>query len=202
MAEPIKTLVVTGYRSYEMGVFKEDDPKITVIKNVLKQRLKDYLEEGLEWVLIGGNLGVEIWAAQAAFELREEYPEFRVGVIFPFLEYGNQWKENNNSYINITIYNKNSKYKTVDLRKILYKIDDKNLVLNECYSYYKGKSDGNIIGELNDEGILRSSNLIKISNGYTGIANLNADEKINFAEIKYDTGSYIIIATPIIFTTY
>lgn len=114
----------------------------------------------------------------------------------------NQWKENNNSYINITIYNKNSKYKTVDLRKILYKIDDKNLVLNECYSYYKGKSDGNIIGELNDEGILRSSNLIKISNGYTGIANLNADEKINFAEIKYDTGSYIIIATPIIFTTY
>ena len=87
MAEPIKTLVVTGYRSYEMGVFKEDDPKITVIKNVLKQRLKDYLEEGLEWLLIGGNLGVEIWAAQAAFELREEYSEFRVGVIFPFLEY-------------------------------------------------------------------------------------------------------------------
>ncbi|WP_302372217.1 DUF1273 domain-containing protein [Enterococcus asini] len=99
MAEPIKTLVVTGYRSYEMGVFKEDDPKITVIKNVLKQRLKDYLEEGLEWLLIGGNLGVEIWAAQAAFELREEYPEFRVGVIFPFLEYGNQWKENNQALL-------------------------------------------------------------------------------------------------------
>ena len=99
MAEPIKTLFLTGYRSYEMGVFKEDDPKITVIKNVLKQRLKDYLEEGLEWLLIGGNLGVEMWGAQAAFELREEYPEFHVAVIFPFLEYGNQWKENNQALL-------------------------------------------------------------------------------------------------------
>ncbi len=113
-----------------------------------------------------------------------------------------KWEENNYSYVNITIYNKDSKYKTGDLIKILYKIDDKNLVLNDCYSYYKGETKGSIIGELNDEGILRNSNLIKINNGYTGVANLNSDEKINFAEIKYDTGSYIIIATPIIFTTY
>ena len=113
-----------------------------------------------------------------------------------------QWKENDQSYINITIYNKDSQYKTVDLRKILYKIDDKDLVLNNCYSYYKGKTNGIIIRELNDEGILRNSNLIKINNGYTGVANLNSGEQINFAEIKYDTGSYIIIATPIIFTTY
>ena len=114
----------------------------------------------------------------------------------------NQWEENNYFYINITIYNKDSQYKTIDLRKILYKIDDKNLVLNDCYSYYKGKTNGSIIRKLNDEGILKNSNLIKINNGYTGVANLNSDEQINFAEIKYDTGSYIIIATPIIFTTY
>lgn len=114
----------------------------------------------------------------------------------------NQWKENSYSYINVTIYNRDSKYKAVDLRKILSKIEDKNLVLNECYLCYKGKTDKNIIEELNDEGILKNIDLIKINNGYTGVANLNADEKVNFAEIKYDTGSYIIIATPIIFTTY
>lgn len=114
----------------------------------------------------------------------------------------NQWKEDNYFYIDIIIYNKDSKYKTSDLRDILYDINDKNLVLNEFYSFYKGKADQNVIQKLKDETILRNINLIKISNGYTGVANLNTGEKINFAQIKYDTGSYIIIATPIIFTTY
>lgn len=99
MSDVIKTLFVTGYRSYEMGVFKEDDPKVAVIKNVLKKRLVEYLEEGLEWVLTGGNLGVEIWAAQVALELKTEYPDLKVGIIFPFLEFGNQWKENNQALL-------------------------------------------------------------------------------------------------------
>ncbi|MDT2757822.1 DUF1273 domain-containing protein [Enterococcus asini] len=99
MNDGIKTLFVTGYRSYEMGVFKEDDPKVAVIKNVLKKRLIDYLEAGLEWILVGGNLGVEIWAAQVALELKGEYPDLKVAVIFPFLEFGSQWKENNQALL-------------------------------------------------------------------------------------------------------
>ena len=93
MEESIKTLVLTGYRSYELGVFQDNDPKIEVIKKVLKERLTAYLEEGLEWLLIGGNLGVELWGAQTAFLLREEYPEFKIGVIFPFADFGSQWQE-------------------------------------------------------------------------------------------------------------
>lgn len=95
MEESIKTLVLTGYRSYELGVFQDKDPKIEVIKKVLKDRLTAYLEEGLEWLLIGGNLGVEIWGAQVAFTLRKEYPEFKIGVVFPFAEFGGQWQEKN-----------------------------------------------------------------------------------------------------------
>ena len=114
----------------------------------------------------------------------------------------NKLKEDDYVYINITIYNKDEKYKTKDLKKILYKINDKNLDFYECYSYYKGKTDRNIISELNNQKNLKDMNLIKINNGYTGVANLNSNEKINFAEVNYDTGSYIIIATPIIFITY
>ena len=40
-----------------------------------------------------------------------------------------------------------------------------------------------------------------VDNGYTGTAKYK-NEKINFAINNYDTGSYIIIGTPIIFTTY
>ncbi|HIY58835.1 MAG TPA: DUF1273 family protein, partial [Candidatus Tetragenococcus pullicola] len=53
----LKTLFISGYRTSELGVFTEKDPKIQIIKKVIKMSLKTYLEEGLEWVIIGGNLG-------------------------------------------------------------------------------------------------------------------------------------------------
>lgn len=34
----LKVMYISGYRSFELGVFKENDPKITVIKKVLKKR--------------------------------------------------------------------------------------------------------------------------------------------------------------------
>ena len=34
-----KVIYVSGYRSFELGVFKENDPKIQVVKNVLKKEL-------------------------------------------------------------------------------------------------------------------------------------------------------------------
>lgn len=49
---------------------------------------------------------------------------------------------------------------------------------------------------------IRKAQLMKISNGYSGTGYLNDGEKINFALVDYDTGSHIIIGTPIIFTTY
>ena len=53
----MKTLYFTGYRSFELGVFQEKDPKIKIIKKVIKMSLLSYIEQGLEWVLISGNLG-------------------------------------------------------------------------------------------------------------------------------------------------
>ena len=48
---------------------------------------------------------------------------------------------------------------------------------------------------------LKGVRTININNGYTGIAKYK-NEKINFAINNYDTGSYLVIGTPIIFTTY
>lgn len=93
--ELIKTLYITGYRSFEIAVFQENDPKITVIKNVLKNELISYLENGLEWILVSGNLGVEMWAAEVAGELKNDYPELKLELIYPFQDFGENWNEKN-----------------------------------------------------------------------------------------------------------
>ncbi|WP_414842264.1 SLOG family protein [Enterococcus saccharolyticus] len=91
----MQTMVISGYRSFELGVFQEKDPKIKVIKKVLKITIQQYIEEGLEWILIGGNLGTEIWAGQVVLDLQKEYPELKLGVIFPFEDFGENWNEKN-----------------------------------------------------------------------------------------------------------
>ncbi len=96
----LKTLFISGYRTSELGVFTEKDPKIQIVKKVIKMSLKTYLEEGLEWVIIGGNLGVEIWAGQISIELKKEYPELRLGIIQPFHEMEKNWNEGNRQLLN------------------------------------------------------------------------------------------------------
>ena len=72
-----KVIYVSGYRSFELGVFKENDPKIQVVKNVLKRELRQLAEEGVEWILVSGNLGVELWTVQTV------------------ADFGNNWNEGN-----------------------------------------------------------------------------------------------------------
>ena len=91
----MKRLHITGYRSFELSIFQENDPKIAIIKNVLKSRLISYLETGLEWVIFSGNLGTDIWAGQVVQDLQADYPELRYSVIFPFANYGSNWNEKN-----------------------------------------------------------------------------------------------------------
>ena len=91
----LKVMYISGYRSFELGVFKENDPKITVIKKVLKKEIHQLVEEGLEWVLTSGNLGIETWVTEVVAELKQEYPELKLGIIYPFKEFGNNWNENN-----------------------------------------------------------------------------------------------------------
>lgn len=93
--ELIKTLYVSGYKSFELNVFQEKDPKITIIKKVLKRELLPYVEAGLEWVLISGALGVEMWTADVVAELKMDYPELQLGIIYPFKDFGGNWNEEN-----------------------------------------------------------------------------------------------------------
>ncbi|WP_462412503.1 SLOG family protein [Neobacillus sp. Marseille-QA0830] len=94
----MNVLVISGYKPYEMGIFKKDHPSVIYIKAAIKKALLPLIEEGLEWVLISGQLGVELWAAEVVFDLQTEYPELKLAVISPFLDQEATWKEDNKEW--------------------------------------------------------------------------------------------------------
>ena len=96
----MKRLWVSGYRSYELGIFDQKDKKVTVIKYALKRYFLQKLEEGeLDWIIAGPNLGVEQWALEEGVALRDEY-SVRVSMMSPYLEFSKRWNENNQANFN------------------------------------------------------------------------------------------------------
>ncbi|MFB1080863.1 SLOG family protein [Jeotgalibacillus sp. JSM ZJ347] len=91
----MKTLMISGYKAHELGLFKSSDPAVGIIKKAIRQRLTALIEEGLEWVIVSGGLGVEQWAAEVVIQLKEEYPELQLAVITPFLNQEENWNEEN-----------------------------------------------------------------------------------------------------------
>lgn len=88
----MKVLYVTGYKSMEMGIFKENDPKIQFIKAAIEKNIREFLEEGLEWVIVSGQMGVELWTAEIILDLKEEF-DINLGVFPPFENQDKRWPE-------------------------------------------------------------------------------------------------------------
>lgn len=93
----MKRFWISGYRSYELGVFKEDDPKQLVIQSVLAQILQDRLNQTDEetWVISGPQMGVERWGLKTAIQLKDEYEQLKVSMLLPFADFGQNWNEDN-----------------------------------------------------------------------------------------------------------
>jgi uncharacterized phage-like protein YoqJ len=94
----MKVVAVSGYKPNELGIFKQNHPAIAYIKLAIQKELKLRLEEGLEWVIISGQLGTELWAAEVVFELQLEFPQLQLGVITPFLGQEENWSETNKEW--------------------------------------------------------------------------------------------------------
>jgi len=94
----IKILAVTGYKNFELGIFKNDSKEANYIKRALQKQLKAFIEEGLEWVIITGQLGVELWAAEAVLALKKEFHHVKLAVMTPFLQQESNWNDQNKQY--------------------------------------------------------------------------------------------------------
>lgn len=94
-----KVAIISGYKPYEIGIFKNDDPAVPIIKLAIKNQLLSLLDEGLEWVIISGQLGTELWAAEVVFDLQlEGFHDLQLAVITPFLNQEDTWKEANKEW--------------------------------------------------------------------------------------------------------
>lgn len=84
---------MTGYKSYELGIFQENDEKVSFIKAAIRKRLTQLVEEGLEWVILSGQIGFELWAAQTVLEMQEAGYNLKLGVIPPFENQESRWSD-------------------------------------------------------------------------------------------------------------
>lgn len=89
----MKRLVITGYKQHEIGVFDEKHPGVAFIKKALENHLVQLIDDGLEWVILSGQLGVETWAAELVIDLKNEFPHLKYAIITPFLDQEKNWNE-------------------------------------------------------------------------------------------------------------
>ena len=86
-------IIITGYKPHELGIFNDNHLGIPIIKKALEENLRRLIDEGLEWVIVSGQQGVETWAAEVVLDLKKEFPSLKYAVITPFLEQEKNWKE-------------------------------------------------------------------------------------------------------------
>lgn len=86
---------LTGFRSYELGVFGAKDPKLIIIKFAIEKLLRQAIANDAEWLITGGQLGIEQWAIEVALDLKSEFPDFKIALMTPFQNFGAQWQSAN-----------------------------------------------------------------------------------------------------------
>lgn len=89
----MKRLVITGYKQHEIGVFDEKHPGVAFIKKALENHLIQLIDDGLEWVILSGQLGVETWAAELVIDLKVDFPQLKYAIITPFLDQEKKWND-------------------------------------------------------------------------------------------------------------
>ncbi|MFD1485211.1 DUF1273 domain-containing protein [Lacticaseibacillus baoqingensis] len=88
-------LWLSGYRAWELNVYGDHDPKLKVLKYSLKIQLQQALDEGMQWLITGGELGIEQWGIEVALGLKADYPELQIAMMLPYAEFGHQWQAEN-----------------------------------------------------------------------------------------------------------
>lgn len=94
----MENILVTGYRAHELGIYSNKHQGIPYIRKAIANRLIPLLEEGLQWVITPGQYGVDLWAIEAAIELKTTYPQLRCSILTAYLNPEEQWNDDKKSY--------------------------------------------------------------------------------------------------------
>lgn len=94
----MKNILVTGYRAHELGIYDQKHKGIPYIRKAIIARLLPFVQEGLEWVITPGQYGVDLWACEAVFELKQQYPQLKVSILAAYSGPEAKWKEDKQAY--------------------------------------------------------------------------------------------------------
>lgn len=61
----------------------------------MSENLVQLLDEGMDWLITGAQLGTEQWAISVAHTLQSTYPALQTAVMLPFSDFGKNWNEAN-----------------------------------------------------------------------------------------------------------
>lgn len=129
----MKTLLISGYSAFDVGIFDEKDVKLTVLKQAIRKNLENFAADGLEWLIFGGNLGFEYWVLQVAQEMKADYA-FKFATIFPFKTHGQNWNESNQTKLAL--------FKTVDFVQYAFDAYQNPSQFREYNDFLTNNADG------------------------------------------------------------
>lgn len=132
----MKTLLITGYTAFDLGIFDEKDIKITIIKEAIKRHLEAYLDRGINWIIFTGSLGFEYWALQVSKELQKDY-DFYIASIFSFETHGKNWNATNQAKL--------QEFKDVDYVKYAYEDYENPTQFRQYNDFLLENSDGALV---------------------------------------------------------
>ncbi len=118
--------------------------------------------------------------------------------------------EGQDTIVEIELVENTKKVIVDDLKKELAKLVDDTFINIQYFSYVKGKlNTQKQINEINHylqtklkENGATKVNSIPINSGVTGVASNNREFQFNYSIFEYNSGKYLIVGTPTIFTTY
>ena len=175
------------YKSIEKEVVKETTFKQNGVK--IQYNIKSSLDKEIERIK-------GIYIKENKIEETEDNSHFYI-VGDKNIEV-NLWCEDGIVFVEAISINNDKVIDTISLKNNLKKLQNKKTNSVKYFEYYKGRLNSiNSLKEIKEE-----EGFTKVHNGYVGNYELKSGSKISYGIMEYDTGVYVIVGTPIIFTTY
>ena len=175
------------YQSIENKVIKETTFKENGVK--IQYNIKSSLDKEIERIK-------GIYIKENKIEETEDNSHFYI-VGDKNIEV-NLWCEDGIVFVEAISINNDKDIDTISLKNDLKKLQNKKTNSVKYFEYYKGRLNSiNSLKEIKEE-----EGFTKVHNGYVGNYELKSGSKISYGIMEYDTGVYVIVGTPIIFTTY
>ncbi|MEH7176631.1 DUF1273 domain-containing protein [Neobacillus vireti] len=100
----LERLLISGYKSHELGIYKDNHQNVNYIKKAIEKELITLLDAGLNWAIVSGQSGVELWSAEVVLSLKRKYPHLKLAVITPFLGQEENWNSERQELYQKIIY--------------------------------------------------------------------------------------------------